>query len=168
MRRIGRWLQGFLMICLVGIIAMNGILLVKRIVYKEELPSLFGYSMITVLSGSMEPEFSPGDSLIIRKQHGYTAGDIVTYADQGAFITHRIVEKQENGYLTKGDANNAPDGRAVREDGIYGKVRLVIPYLGNVVLFLKSSLGIFIMIVILILLVEMPNWRKKRAVSQNI
>ena len=64
MKQIGRWLQRFVTAILVAVILMNGILLVKRFVYHEELPSLFGYSMVTVLSGSMEPAFSPGDSLI--------------------------------------------------------------------------------------------------------
>ena len=54
MKQIGRWLQRFVTAILVAVILMNGILLVKRFVYHEELPSLFGYSMVTVLSGSME------------------------------------------------------------------------------------------------------------------
>ena len=116
---------------------------------------------MTVLSGSMEPAFSPGDSLIIRRQADYEPGEIVTYADQGTFVTHRVVEKDGAVYQTKGDANNAVDNRQVSREGIYGSVCLVIPHLGNLVLFLKSSLGMLVMIVALMLLVEMPHWHRR-------
>ena len=161
MKRIGRWIQGGITLCLVAVVLMNSALLAKRFVYHEELPSLFGYSMVTVLSGSMEPAFSPGDSLIIRRQADYEPGEIVTYADQGTFVTHRVVEKDGAVYQTKGDANNAVDNRQVSCEGIYGSVCLVIPHLGNLVLFLKSSLGMLAMIVALMLLVEMPHWHRR-------
>ena len=161
MKQIGRWLQRFLTAILVAVILMNGILLVKRFVYHEELPSLFGYSMVTVLSGSMEPAFSPGDSLIIRQQADYAPGEIVTFGDQGTFVTHRVMDKDGETFQTKGDANNAPDGVTINRDNIYGSVRLVIPRLGNLILFLKSSLGMLVMVVALMLLVEAPHLRKR-------
>ena len=71
MKRVGAILRGAVLFFLVAVIAMNGILLIKRLVYKEDLPSLFGYSIVTVLSGSMEPEFSPGDMLLIKAQKDY-------------------------------------------------------------------------------------------------
>lgn len=101
MKQIGRWLQRFVTVILVAVILMNGILLVKRFVYHEELPSLFGYSMVTVLSGSMEPAFSPGDSLIIHRQADYAPGEIVTFGDQGTFVTHRVLEKMEKPFRPK-------------------------------------------------------------------
>ena len=123
MKQIGRWLQRFVTVILVAVILMNGILLVKRFVYHEELPSLFAYSMVTVLSGSMEPAFSPGDSLIIHRQADYAPGEIVTFGDQGTFVTHRVLEKNGETFQTKGDANNAPDGVTINRDNIYGSVR---------------------------------------------
>ena len=90
----------------------------------------------------------------------YEPGEIVTYADQGTFVTHRVVEKDGAVYQTKGDANNTVDNRQVSREGIYGSVCLVIPHLGNLVLFLKSSLGMLVMIVALMLLVELPHWRR--------
>ena len=32
----------------------------------RQVPSLFGYSVVTVLTGSMEPDFSPGDTVIVK------------------------------------------------------------------------------------------------------
>lgn len=163
MKQIKRLVQIVIYLCLAAVIGINSILLVKRLVYQEELPSFLGYSMVTVLSGSMEPAFSPGDLLIIKKQNSYTAGDIVTYQEQGSFITHRIVETNGTSILTKGDSNNAPDGTLLTTEDIYGSVLVMIPGLGQLVLFLKSSLGTFVMIVLFLALLELSFWNEKRS-----
>lgn len=142
----------------VVVIACNGILLVKRLAFKEELPSLFGCSAVTVMSGSMEPEFSPGDMLIIKGQEQYQTGDIVTYNSGGSFITHRIVGKDGDAWVTQGDANNAPDGTLLRDEDLYGKVCLVIPKLGNAAIFLRTPFGTLLLCVGLFALVELSIW----------
>lgn len=162
MKRIGVILRGMLFFLLAAVIAMNMVLLVKRLIYKEELPSVFGCSVVTVLSGSMEPEFSPGDMLVIRRQDAYQAGDVVTYEQQGSFITHRIIEQDETTCLTKGDANNAPDGSRIRYADIFGSVVLVLPGLGNVAIFLKSPLGALVLIIAFVLLIELSFRNDKR------
>lgn len=166
MKRVGAILRGTVLFFLVTVIAMNGILLIKRLVYKEDLPSLFGYSIVTVLSGSMEPEFSPGDMLLIKAQKDYEVGDIVTYEDQSSYVTHRIIEEDQDSYLTKGDANNAPDGKRIPKENIYGAVHLVIPGVGNLVLFLKSPFGILVMIIIFLVLTELSFWWEKRRAKE--
>lgn len=162
MKRIGMILRGIVFFLLAAVIAVNVVLLVKRLVYKEELPSVFGCSVVTVLSGSMEPEFSPGDMLIIKKENAYQTGDVVTYEQQGSFITHRIIEQDETSFLTKGDANNAPDGARIRYADIYGTVLFVLPGMGNVALFLKSPLGALVLIAAFLLLVELSFRNDKR------
>lgn len=166
MKRVGAILRGAVLFFLVAVIAMNGILLIKRLVYKEDLPSLFGYSIVTVLSGSMEPEFSPGDMLLIKAQKDYAVGDIVTYEDQSSYVTHRIIEEDQDSCLTKGDANNAPDGKRISKENIYGAVHLVIPGVGNLVLFLKSPFGILVMIIIFLVLTELSFWWEKRRAKE--
>lgn len=164
MKRIGGILRGALLLLLVAVIGMNGVLLVKRLVYKEALPSLWGYSIVTVLSGSMEPEFSPGAMLLIQKRTEYQVGDVVTYEQQGSFVTHRIVEADETSYLTQGDANNAPDAHRIHDEDICGAVRLVIPGVGHAALFLKTPLGALVMILAFLALIEISFWRdRKRA-----
>ncbi len=162
MKRIGMILRGIMFFLLAAVMAVNAVLLVKRLVYKEELPSVFGCSVVTVLSGSMEPEFSPGDMLIIKKKAAYQAGDVVTYEQQGSFITHRIIEQDETSFLTKGDANNAPDGARIRYADIYGTVLFILPGMGNVALFLKSPLGALVLIAAFLLLVELSFQKDKR------
>lgn len=167
MRQIKGLLLGMVYVCLAAVITVNGVLLAKRLIYKEALPSILGYSMVTVLSGSMEPEFSPGDLLIIKKQGSYLTGDIVTYQDQGAFITHRIVRKEGHVIQTKGDANNAPDGITLSSSDLYGTVKFVVPGLGQMVLFFKSSLGNFALIVLFLALVEFSFWSERKAKKEK-
>lgn len=162
MKQSKRLLQCLIYLCLAAVIGINSVLLVKRLVYKEELPDFLGYSMVTVLSGSMEPEYSPGDLLIIKKQGSYAPGDIVTYQEQGSFITHRIIETDGISFITKGDANNAPDGNPLKAADIYGTVAMMIPGLGQLVLFLKSTLGTLVLIVLFLALMEFSFWNEKR------
>lgn len=118
----------------------------ERFVRKEPLPALFGYAAVTVLSGSMEPAFSAGDLLVIRQQDRYEPGDIVTFSDGGVLITHRIIGREEDGFRTKGDANNAADGALLRPQQIRGRVVCRLPAAGRVVLFLRTPAGLLLVL----------------------
>ena len=69
-----------------------------------------------VATDSMEPTLSPGDGFVgipTPLAGELTEGDVVTYRAQtiqgGGLTTHRIIDVQENGYITKGDANPVTD-----------------------------------------------------------
>ena len=51
----------------------------------------------------------------------YEVGNVVTYKKNGYHVTHRIIEKNGNKVITKGDANNTPD-EEITIDDIVGKV----------------------------------------------
>lgn len=78
----------------------------------------------------MVPTFEKGDIIIIKKQKEYNVGDIITYEteEQGTkyLVTHRIIEINENGYITKGDANNTKDEETIYENVIRGKLFLTV------------------------------------------
>ncbi|MDR1442954.1 MAG: signal peptidase I [Bifidobacteriaceae bacterium] len=97
---------------------------------------------LAVLSGSMEPTFSPGDLIVVKgvdDPSSIPINTIVTFMpspDDPTLITHRITGKASNAdgsvsYVTQGDANGAADppieARQVR--GIY---MFKIPKLGYV------------------------------------
>ena len=67
-----------------------------------------------VLSGSMEPEIPTGSVVVVdgRKKE-WNPGDVITYRRGNMVVTHRIVEKSEEGYCTKGDANAEEDAGIV-------------------------------------------------------
>lgn len=86
----------------------------------------FGVTILRVSSNSMVPKFKKGDFIVIKKQEKYNVGDIITFEvieeNSKYYITHRIVEKNENKFITKGDANNKNDNYKVYENAIKGKV----------------------------------------------
>ncbi len=80
-------------------------------------PSLLGYQLKMVLSGSMEPGVKTGSIVAIKPGGDMTRfkkGDVITFkADEDILITHRVVEVVKNNnqvmYRTKGDNNDAAD-----------------------------------------------------------
>ena len=91
--------------------------------------SFFGYSLFEVKTGSMEKELSIGDWIVVKNTGKYDLDDVVTFVEEGKFVTHRIVEIVEDGYVTKGDANNKKDG-VVEEKTIVGELKFTIPAFG--------------------------------------
>ena len=107
----------------------------------RELPALFGYSCLAVLSGSMEPAVSAGDLIVIHRQTDYKEGDIITFSEDSFYTTHRIIASDAGGYRTKGDANNIQDAAPVRSEQVAGKVKWIIPKAGNLFLAVRSPLA---------------------------
>ncbi len=96
---------------------------------------LFGVQTYIVMSGSMEPEIHTGAIALIDTTDRYvTIGDIVAYrmgeGDDEILITHRIMERTEEGFITKGDANESPDDKAVSQDQIVGTCIGSVPKAG--------------------------------------
>ena len=97
-----------------------------------------------IATGSMEPEISVGDMVVVADwQWDLAEGDVIAYAHDGKTIVHRITEvvQQPEGtaYITQGDANNAPDADPVQPSQIEGKVVARIPALGWVSLWFHGS-----------------------------
>ena len=86
----------------------------------------FGVTILRVSSNSMMPKFKKGDFIVIKKQKQYNVGDIITYKikenEKEYCVTHRIIKKDENEFITKGDANNREDSYRVYENEVKGKV----------------------------------------------
>ncbi|WP_306659834.1 signal peptidase I SipW [Bacillus sp. AFS017336] len=147
-------------IFLVFVCLMAFVVLSSRIAGGE--PTVLGYQVKVVLSGSMEPTFQTGSiiSIKLRNNHSsYQKGDVITFRKEKELITHRILEIQKkNGnvlYKTKGDHNNAPDLWVVSTGEVVGKYTgFTIPYIGYAMDFTKSKeAGALLLIVPGILLV---------------
>lgn len=86
----------------------------------------FGIQILKVQSNSMNPEFRKEDIIVIKKEKEYEVGDIITFKTKdGNLITHRIIEKNENEFITKGDSNNTKDEEKITSSCIQGKVIFV-------------------------------------------
>lgn len=80
-------------------------------------------------------------------------GDPLTYRMMsGTVVTHRIIEviNDEDGsspsFVTKGDANDIPDGSAVPASAVIGTPKFTIPYLGYISDFIKKPAGLIAVI----------------------
>lgn len=108
-----------------------------------------------VLSGSMEPNISKNELIVIKEQNAYHKGDIITYKDcWGKLITHRIVEIDGEKVVTKGDSNDVSD-EFIKQESIQGKVIFHSILLGFVCLYVLKPL---IIIIFLGLLLRILYW----------
>lgn len=150
MKYLKKFIHIVLSMVLVALIFIILGLGISQYILHKSPPDIFGYAPVDVLTGSMEPVFSPGDVIIIEKNADYGKNDIVTYTDESTLITHRIIYKTEDGYITKGDANNVADDELVKKSQIIGKYLFTIPYVGLLRIWTKSPIGILLILLIII------------------
>jgi signal peptidase len=127
--------------------------------------NIAGVRSFIVKSGSMEPAISTGSIVVTQSIHPsyLKQGDVITFirpTEERDFITHRVLGiATRNDYIsitTKGDKNNVADSWQVGGGNVIGKVYFSIPWLGYVLSFVQSKLGIllFILIPAIYILVE--------------
>jgi len=119
-----------------------------------------GLRMFVVSSGSMEPTIKVGSLAVIQAKSDYQVQDVITFQNDpkvdfkkpGSTTTHRIVEikkvADKTMYVTKGDANNTPDSENRIPSLVLGKVILAVPYVGYLIAFAQTQVGLIILIVI--------------------
>lgn len=117
------------------IVLLAGVLLimiynnVQTKILNNSYSSFMGYSLFEVQTGSMSPEIEAGDWIIVKYEKDYELKDIVTFEIDGDFVTHRIIHKYGDTFVTQGDANNAKDSPIVKEQ-IVGKTVKILPSFG--------------------------------------
>lgn len=96
-----------------------------------------------IVSGSMEPALPVGSVYLVDcQQKEPETGDIISYKAKDTIITHRVIEKTDAGYITKGDNNSVADPGIVKPKQIFGTCVACVPKVGYAVMFLRSVLGI--------------------------
>lgn len=99
----------------------------------------YGY---VILSGSMEPTVSAGDVVIVDASAAIEVGDVITFDDGNTVsTTHRVVAIEDGQYVTQGDANQNPDAQRVAPGDVLGRVVLMIPFIGHVILWVNTPTG---------------------------
>ncbi len=146
---------------------IGAICLIAVLLLVSTFPITGNFKVLTVLSGSMEPAVKTGSVVVVKPAAAYRAGDIITFGEISRTktpTTHRIYEiRSENGvniFTTKGDANNAPDARDIRQNEIAGKVMFSVPYLGYAISAAKKPIGFILIIVIPALLLIFDEFKK--------
>lgn len=133
-------------------------------------------SLLVVLSGSMEPAMPTGALVLVQpvKTENLAVNDIITFASadgDGQLVTHRIVEinnQEQLSFSTKGDANDVIDPQTVLASAVVGKVNIVIPYVGYVVNFAKTRLGLLVLVIIPGALIALWEIRKLFQYSKQL
>ena len=100
--------------------------------------AVMGFSLMIVLSGSMEPVMMPGDVVVVAPADPdeIVLGEIVSFwrhtEDGDIIVTHRVVgiNDSDGTFVTKGDNNNVADAVMLEKRDIIGRTVFLIPYLG--------------------------------------
>jgi signal peptidase len=161
MKKILRIATLALTVVLTLIVIFNVVAFIKRAVSNEPLPTVCGFATAIVLTGSMEPNISAGDMIIIHEQDDYNERQVIVYMSGTTAVTHRIISKgiDEQGktfYVTQGDANNVDDGE-IPSEAVVGRVILTLPGIGNLQKLLQTPQGFLILTLIVAALIVLPD-----------
>ena len=157
LRRVGQALRLLVFAAVTVILVANIYIAAAKGLFGQSSPTFFGFSDSVVLTGSMSGAIEPNDVIITRAQKAYHVGDIITFRTGSSSVTHRIIAIDEEGYRTKGDANNTADELPVGHGAVVGKVILVIPGLGAVFRFVKTPIGMLAFFVLAAVIIELPD-----------
>lgn len=146
---IKRFVFTILTILLTLVLVINLYSFISIKVFNKDIASIGGYSILEVVSGSMEPTIHVGDLIVINTNElDYKAKDIITFYDvDGSFVTHRILSINDKEMVTKGDNNDSEDA-PMPVDSILGKYVFRINGGGKLLSAFKSP---FTMVMILII-----------------
>lgn len=151
-------------VLIVLMVAITVLLIVFKFV--GETPSVFGYNLFYIVTGSMEPTIKVGDIILSKDADtkDLKEGDIVTFNGEegdlnGKIVTHRIVsiydENGETYIITRGDANTADDPPH-KADCVVAVMKGKIPLLGALVSFINTPVG-FVVLIVTPLLLSLVN-----------
>lgn len=175
LRKISNVILTIAIIILVFVIAFT---FITRIT--GNTPSLFGYSIFRVSTGSMEPDLMVGDVILVQEVddvNSLQVGDVITY--HGAIgeysdmpITHQIVKApyEEDGttyVVTKGIANDVED-QPVPVGQIAGELVCKIPFLNWVYSFFLTPWGLLAAIALIIFAFAGEFWNIFKLSHQEV
>ena len=116
-----------------------------KVVSRDPMPMPFGIGVSVVLSGSMEPELSVGDLIIVVKEDAYAVDDVVVFQSGQSAVVHRIISIDGEDVVTQGDANNSPD-EPISVFAIKGRVKTAIPGVGYFISMVKTPMGTIVIL----------------------
>lgn len=134
---------------------------------------VIGFQPYVVLSGSMEPAYHVGSMIYVRDTNpaSIEVGDSISFklGAGDTIATHRVIEvdRENECFYTKGDANNTPDAVPVPYSNVIGKVMFNVPKLGFFSDWVTTPPGSYMAIAaggVLLLLILLPDliWPDKK------
>ncbi len=163
-----------LCVILTPLLIINCIMIIQSLIDPDEVPGIGGVSPMIVLTESMDPQIKAGDIILIKaiEAEDVEVGDVISFFDPAgngtSVVTHRVKDKKVEGgvikFQTKGDNNNTEDRLWVSENALVGEwTGFRIPLIGHIALFMQTSYGLVICILVpLGLLVGYEVWRRRK------
>lgn len=128
-------------------------------------PTLFGYQVLRVSSGSMEPKLNIGDVILSKEvtAQELNTGDIITYkgtqgAVAGKLVTHAVTQAPyvgEDGLYriqTQGISEGAPPDPLITQTQLVGRMVCVIPFINYLYNFFLTPWGLVVIILVILIL----------------
>ena len=119
----------FLLIIVMLIIVFGIYYIVQIKILNKEYADMFGHTFFEVATGSMSDTIEIGDVIIVKFTKEVEENDIIVYQDGKDFVTHRLIKKNNDELITKGDANNSED-KSITIEQVLGQVIYIIPKVG--------------------------------------
>lgn len=124
-------------------------------------PLVLGWTTTTVMTGSMQPAIAPGDLVVSRpiSTEELQSGHVLLGRDPdhpGRLRLHRIVRRDGNGFVTKGDANPDADSSLLDSSTVIGVGCIRVPWMGTPILL--ASAGEFGKLIPLVAAVGLVMW----------
>lgn len=166
-----------LCVILIPILIINITLIAKSFINEDEVPSIGGTLPLIVLTDSMYPEIESGDLIICHTAEAkdIKVNDIISFFDPAgngtSIVTHRVIEiVEENGeifFRTRGDYNNTEDKELVPAENLVGVYKTRIAGAGHVAMFMQSTAGLIICVVLPIILLVGYDIIRRRIYEKN-
>lgn len=129
-QKIISFILNILLIAVTIIIIIGFYYIYQLKIAKSDYANLFGYTFFEVATASMFPTIEIGDVVVVEITKDVQQNDIIVYKDGESIITHRLIEKNGDELIAKGDANNSED-KPINENMVLGKVIKIVPKLGT-------------------------------------
>lgn len=131
-------------------------------ILKKDYANVFGYTYFTVSTGSMSGTIEVNDVIFVKITDKAVVGDIITFKNKkGEIITHRVVQKLDDTYITQGDVNNVADDPVLKED-VIGRVEHIISPS-----FILKLIAVFLIVFIFLSLINFDKIVKKYIIPGN-
>lgn len=161
-----------LCLILAPILILNVSLIIRSFTAPNEVPRVGKWLPLVVMTDSMYPEIHSGDLIIcqVKDAEEVQVRDVISFFDPAgngtSVVTHRVIEiKSEDGriaFITQGDANNTADARPVPAEKLVGVYHTRIAGVGNVIMFMQTTQGLLLCVVLPIVLLMGYDMLRRR------
>ncbi len=178
-----------LCVLLFPVLIVNCTMIVKSWINEDEVPTFGGHAPLIVLSDSMVPQIKTGDIIICKviSAEEVEVGDVISFYDPASkgtsVVTHKVKSiNEEDGKLTfttyginnfNADGTNKVDDKAVPAKNLIGEYTGVrIPIVGHVALFMQTTGGLIVCVLLPLLLLIgfdiLKRRKQEKASSEDV